>query len=516
LENGCEVLAFLPERQQFTQTTEKMAKTASLEIHQLNVGQGDSTLVLLRDLQGLKNCVGQAANTMEPIDYLPYCIKNGRSLVGSVQKALLIDAGNDCYGYAVRDYCEKVGALNSKRLSQPNFLMLVTHYHDDHQDGLRCVMRGPNFSNGQDPDEVYRPGEFYRLARFDRRDRGMGVTGIIIKEIDKQVVDPTNNDRLWRTEKREIPQGGKVEAGWFSEPRQYSITLGSGVADLPVRIKVVASERSVFTGASSNVQHVEPKSQKGKKKGTIDENDRSIALVVEYGSFRHFLGGDAGGSEGKTYSDIEGVLGPRMATNWVMPAVTTGVNNAKFASAGHCCSFKLNHHGTKYANDEQFLATLQPRLVVVSAGVKLYFHGHPTKETFTRLMAPKWRKLDGTEVNNSIAPKVNNLTGAVVATEVACNGRKGKPFNPDGNKIAVLGDIVIRPIDEDIDDAQKALFTGQVRRGTVPGGIRIQVYGNREQTPLPNGSVYALRAPVIAASGGNYPTNPAEVICPLH
>jgi hypothetical protein len=474
-----------------------MPKTASLEIHQINVGQGDSTLVVLRDLPALKNCVGRAANTMEPIDYLPYCITNGRSLVNSVKKALLVDAGNDCYGFAVREYCENVGAIDSSKVSQDNFFMLVTHYHDDHHDGLRCVMRDPDPKGGK-PIEKCRPAEFYRLEPFARRDRAIGTTGIIVEEIASQVVAKRGNDRRKQTEVWYIPQGGKNEAKGNNPASQWCFNLGNGVGNLPIAIKAVASERAVFAGENQDVEHVPAKPRKGKKKGTIDENDRSVALVIEYGSFRHFLAGDAGGSEGTVYADVERVLAQQMELN--MP-IARAPKKAKFKSAGHCCSLKLNHHGTKYANDAQFLATLRPRLAVIPAGVKIYFHGHPTKETVNRLTAASWLKQNGTT-------RVTNTIDQIVATEVASKG-KGKSFNPDtNNRIKVLGDIVIRPVDEDILAAQTAMSNGQ--------SIRIQVYGNREQTPLPANSTCALRNPEDAATSGNYPVAPLEVVCSQH
>ena len=479
-----------------------MPKTASLEIHQINAGQGDATLVLVRDTAKLRAAVITAksqtiADGMEPIDYLPYCVKEKISLLGTVKQSLLIDGGNDCYGFAVRTYCESVGALDTSKVSQTNFLMMVTHYHDDHQDGLRCVMRDPDPSGGK-PVEKYRPRQFYRLAPFKKRDGAIGVTGAIVDEIANQVVATTGTDRLAKTEILYVPKGGKNDATTTSAATQWGFELGKGVGGMPVNIRVVASERAVFAGTTNAIAEVPPKKRKGRKKSTVDENDRSIAVVVEYGSFRHFVAADTGGAEGSAYADIEGVLAPQMALT--LP-IARAANAAKFASAGHCCSFKLNHHGTKFSNDARFFATLRPRLAIVPAGVKLYFHGHPTKETVARMVATNWLASDGTT-------QVANTLAEIVATEIASKG-KGKTFNPDPtNKIKIMGDMIIRPIDEDLVAAHLATAAGQA--------VRIQVYGNREQTPLPTGSKCALRATVAAATTGNYPVTPLELSCGLH
>src|SRR5579859_1263209 len=120
-----------------------MPQSASLEIHVMNVGQGDAVLVINRALDKVKAAIttakGSASVPTDPIDYVPYALKNGVSLVGTVTKALLVDGGDDEYGGDVLNYMTDQGVLDGKTVYRPNLSLVVSHYHDDHMAGLRSV-----------------------------------------------------------------------------------------------------------------------------------------------------------------------------------------------------------------------------------------------------------------------------------------------------------------------------------------------------------------------------------------
>lgn len=89
--------------------------------------------------------------------------------------------------------------------------------------------------------------------------------------------------------------------------------------------------------------------------GTVwkDENDYSIALVLKYGKFAFYLGGDL-------TSDTE-----------------DGLN------LGHVCAFKCGHHGSKHSTSEAFLQKITPSAAFISASSHSYCH--PDDETIKRL-----------------------------------------------------------------------------------------------------------------------------------
>lgn len=85
--------------------------------------------------------------------------------------------------------------------------------------------------------------------------------------------------------------------------------------------------------------------------GTVDHNDRSVALVVRFGAFRAFLSGD---SEVQQLTHLVG-LG-------AVPQVAL---------------LKAPHHGSRNGVTRDFLGVARPEVVVISVGPNGYGHPHP-------------------------------------------------------------------------------------------------------------------------------------------
>ncbi|HEX8170991.1 MAG TPA: hypothetical protein VF824_10670 [Thermoanaerobaculia bacterium] len=76
-----------------------------------------------------------------------------------------------------------------------------------------------------------------------------------------------------------------------------------------------------------------------------------------------FDNGDLSGVETDDYLDIETGLEP---------------------DVGQVEVYKVHHHGSRYSSNEDWLATIQPRIGVISTGTKNKY-GHPTQECLDRL-----------------------------------------------------------------------------------------------------------------------------------
>lgn len=88
-----------------------------------------------------------------------------------------------------------------------------------------------------------------------------------------------------------------------------------------------------------------------------DDNPNSIALIVSFGGFDYFTGGDL------TF------VGERGLTNGIR----------------QCEVYHANHHGSRAtSSDPNFIARLNPKVSVASNGTK---HGHPSKDVAARLEA---------------------------------------------------------------------------------------------------------------------------------
>jgi beta-lactamase superfamily II metal-dependent hydrolase len=514
-----------------------MTMSASLEIHQINVGQGDAILIINRDLATLATAVASTKPkppTLERIDLMPYAVKCGTDnptkpniLLGTVKKAVLIDGGDDMYGEDVAAYLEALGVATPDTPFCDKLSLVATHYHDDHIAGLRSVFKklkavpvlstskaGPGKKKAvvTKVKEVarYRPAHVYYTAPAPKQDPLTSRLTAFRTDIDEAATQTANP-----TTKHPIDPGG-LENG-----AQLVVDLGTGVDNIPIRLLAFAASQGVYQGLS-----VVPKKSKTKPVPRVadiastgktpDQNDRSIVFILEYGSFRYFLGGDIAGNGGaaggngafsmntaakksfSVHADVESTLGP--ALEKVLVATKTPMaGSPKFKVAGHCTALKANHHASSSSMDIHLLATLKPKVAIITSGVKARFHSHPTQEVLDRMNeSPNWEQKDG-------ATTPNTLDGMYV-NEVA-DKYKGKTFSSDLKRAKIFGDMIIRPVDETIKAIQDATAFGTK--------LKVQVYGTGILTALDT-TTTTLRATTTAPVAEMYPIGPVYHECDQH
>ncbi|KAH3731778.1 MBL fold metallo-hydrolase [Pelomyxa schiedti] len=132
-----------------------------------------------------------------------------------------------------------------------------------------------------------------------------------------------------------------------------------------------------------------------------NENDYSVGIVLRYGGFTYASFGDLDGvydySGDSVYDNIEAVVGPRV---------------------GQVDVYKVNHHGSMYSSNEDFVDTLNPQVSVISCGCNNTY-SHPDQTVLNRLLA----------------------SGNVFLTE------KGNPDDDYGESIIADTDIVVESLD---------------------------------------------------------------------
>ncbi|MFL6138714.1 MAG: lamin tail domain-containing protein [Frankiaceae bacterium] len=97
------------------------------------------------------------------------------------------------------------------------------------------------------------------------------------------------------------------------------------------------------------------------------ENDYSIGLTVQYGTFRYATAGDSDGeystsANGYTYNNIESLLATKV---------------------GQVNALRANHHGSSHSSSSTYINAADPQVGVISCGVNSY--GHPGNRTLNAL-----------------------------------------------------------------------------------------------------------------------------------
>ncbi|MGD0606889.1 MAG: hypothetical protein ABSA53_25290 [Streptosporangiaceae bacterium] len=490
--------------------------SASLEIHVLNVGQGDSVLVINRDLDKAKAAItaakGAGGVPAQPADYVPYAVANDVPLAGTVKKALLMDGGDDEYGGDVLNYMAAHGVVQGTSGYCPNLLLAVSHYHDDHMAGLRSVFKKQvtitTKVDGKDVTSVtledrFRPAVFYGSVTNKATNPTSQRFAAFMEDVlgaSMATADPTKVVYVF-------PGGLDGPGG-----KTVTISLGTGVDNIPITGYFLASAQGVWDAGKGAVVTIPAKGS------VTDQNDRSLVLMLEYGSFRCLLGGDIAGDGGTAggnfgvnqapggkaffsqHADVESTLGPALEA--FFPETTTWTaGQPKYLVPGYATVLKANHHASSSSVDVHLLATVQPVIFACSSGVKARFHSHPTQAVMNRVdvaETPRWGRrarysypADFLEVPNSI--------GGTYITEVAAK-YNNKAFDVDIHEAQIIGDVVIRPFDETVSAVQNA---------TAPGEeLTIQVYGIGVLTGLSDpGNV--LRDVTLGYTPGSvYPLGP--------
>ncbi|MFC6081209.1 hypothetical protein [Sphaerisporangium aureirubrum] len=462
---------------------------------------------------------------------MPFAVAKGVPLAGTVKKALLIDGGDSSYSDDVVRMLKTQGVVSGRGFYKDLYLM-VSHFHADHQAGLHGVLQVKQVSKVKKKKAAvvprFVPGKIFLNPLYDKASVPKNTIFPAFRRILEEVSSLSRGTE--RTEIVEVQPGGLDSE--FLTPTPLSIHFGNGVEDkngvaIPITIRMVASGQKVYMPDTGYLEDVPPKG----KKNAVDMNDRSLCFVLTYGSFRYFGGGDIAGDgrigggnkgtnampdppKGKKYKtkkknkklgassshgDVESVLGPALEQGFPRtPLMGYKAGVDKYPNSGHCTVMKASHHASASSVDVFFLATIQPVVVAISCGFKARPHDHPTQPVLDRLdktLTPKWgvRKDTSREIANSVK--------GLYLTEVI-QKRKGVTYDTDVHDGRLLGDIVIRPVDESIVAARAASAVLQADKI-----VKVQVYGTGDRTDTVD-STNVLFPGVTRATSGHYPIGP--------
>ena len=375
-----------------------------LEIHQVNVGQGDATMIIIRDTARLRDsfAVRNVPLPANPYKWLETAIDSSVNLKNTVKKAILIDAGaSQKTGTAVFNYKNKVG------VDTFNYFIL-SHYHDDHYAGFKTLM---------ETYKVYADTFIIRNPSFNKPKGALNKILKLHRDTGRVFLNAIHN--------------------------QTHIYLGTEGGQ-PIYLTCIGS--SLITAFQPSNKTLLATAKK-------DENNCSALWALQFGAFRYYTGGDVNGytDKGKNPKKID--LETSLVDSLLIhdPANVADTNGLALNKA-HFCSLKLNHHGGEESNNPYFLAVMKPSTAMISCGV--HGHLHPRKRVLEDLdglisTKPQWdisayktKRLVAVNGSDTLINKTIQqyfMTNLDTLTPKAFYNKIGKPAESKG---IIGGDIV--------------------------------------------------------------------------
>lgn len=291
-----------------------------LQIHHINIENGDATMIGIYD-------------------------QHARRYTASV----LIDGGLSSAGNYLLPYLQKLGDTHF------NYIIL-THYHNDHYNGLNALGTGQLTA-----DSLVDPGGYDFSQYFP--------TQPMLAQLTESKPASLNVAQQWLTIIGRATIGhylqGRSESlvSYGTSPKTdigHQLRIGT-LGGIPVTLECLAGWGNTL-GDQGIVADPLP--------GKGNANNFSLAFILHCGEFRYFIGGDLGGSNDNLYIDQEDILTGYFAKEF--PA--THSRDGHTVKAGHICGFKADHHGSNYANTESFMQSMYPAVAITSGGNRASWH----------------------------------------------------------------------------------------------------------------------------------------------
>lgn len=301
-----------------------------LEIHHINIGQGDATLIL------------------GPV-------QNGNRV------SVLIDAGDITSGGKPDGGAIVLAALQRLGISRLD-VFIATHYDADHIGGIvtgapqthgsSFVLGADNVPGSVGDDDGDGVADWLDAARTlpDPEELGRGDDIVVTTFLDRGDTNPPSSATYDKYIGIASSMGARLSATSQTSVDNFLIDLGAGA-----RLDLLTANGFV-RARGTRVANVNT------------ENERSLGFLLTYKSFHYLIAGDlTGRAFGQENAQVEQAVAQWLAAQQIDVDV-----------------LHANHHGANNGSADDFLQVVQPEVVVISAGNGNPHH-HPHAETLVRL-----------------------------------------------------------------------------------------------------------------------------------
>jgi len=303
-----------------------------LDIHSLSTGRGDCTFVVMPD------------GTSMLID------------AGDVGTAWHVAQPNDTKtpGEWISKYIHDF-SVNLPHRDTVDYFYL-THYHSDHV-GVPGQIKG--YNHGYGICGITRVGEdihFNKIVDRDCPNYNYPSREYITKE-------PFFHEYIKFVEYQNKSCGTAVEKFQVGSKKQFRLLHDAKPYKKNFEVYNIAGNGYIHTGKGSGTRFMYDEDV-----NIFDENMNSCVILMKYGKFSYYNGGDIGGGPNKSYKAKH-----RDAETQIAKLI-----------GRHVTMIKPDHHGWKESSNGYFLKVLSPELIVAMCCNK----NHPYAGTLARLADP--------------------------------------------------------------------------------------------------------------------------------
>jgi hypothetical protein len=298
-----------------------------LEIHHINVNNGDATLIILRD--------------------------NNK-----IECSILIDGGMNSFYQYISGYLATFAGIN-----HIFDCIILTHFHEDHFNGLADGLK----YSGIKIKYLIDPGG-YGLGGVTKKPYICGNTlnNIAPSNKNKDYKGKGQNTENYKSALRTAANtyGLKRYKSWDDFENNLGkndLCLGN-VGINPVYLKCIAGGGYTLN-KDGNISQPAWKYKYGKN----NPNNFTLAFILKCGEFRYFIGGDMGGETKSGYIDQETIASGYLREQLFKDTVIS-LDESEKEATGHICGLKINHHASSHSSNSTFLKSMTPAVCITSVG----------------------------------------------------------------------------------------------------------------------------------------------------
>ncbi|MBS1913510.1 MAG: hypothetical protein JST22_16100 [Bacteroidetes bacterium] len=288
------------------------ADQPELRIYHIAVGQGDCTLIVIKD-----NVCG-APNTYKVV-------------------SILIDAGpiSDAVvvGRVLQGIKDTIKAAGGDGLQY----IVASHLHSDHLRGIYSILLA--LKKSTDPDYAWKS----KVKLIDR----IGYSHFFSYKMDK----------CWNIANGRTRDAYKTLTTTGAFKGQHLVVKSKDDILKPFKL-AHSSMVCISSNGEVNGSWV-AQTKAGSTTEAKSENDLSFSFYLRFGAFRYLTAGDAGGTATGSYSNIE-------------TPIATYLNTTYGGGNFHVCCFKVSHHGSDHSTKTTFLNTINPSSCVIESALQSY------------------------------------------------------------------------------------------------------------------------------------------------